>query len=388
MRPTSRRLLVIGVATALAGGTLAAPALADEPLVTVATVTDGTPVPGQYIVTLKDGASATAAAKRAAAKSVRQFPGRGGFAAKVDADGLNKLRRDPGVAAIEPDQIVRANTTQRSPLPWGLDRIDQRSVKRDKKYTYTATGKGVNAYVIDSGIDPTHPQFGGRASIAWAAPSFGGDGADCNGHGTHVSGTIGSKLHGVAKGVNLRGVRVLDCNGEGSLSDVIAAVNWVRTNAVKPAVANLSLGGSKSAALNTAVENLSRSKVFTVVSAGNDNVDSCKVSPASAGWVMAVGATTIYDNRAGFSNWGKCVDIFAPGYGITSTLPNNRTAAFDGTSMAAPHVAGVAALYLSKYKTADFPTVQKWLNTNATKVVKKLPSGKGTTNRLLYKAGL
>jgi subtilisin family serine protease len=386
LRAVHRRLLLVGTVAACLGGAAAFPVLADdsESLVKV-TAAEGTPVPGRYIVTLKAGASTDTAAKSVKAAGVQRFDGvLNAFAARLNNDQLKKLRRDHRVAAIEQDQVVKASTTQRAPLPWGLDRIDQRSAKLSKTYTYKSSGKGVNAYIIDTGLDVKHKEFGGRASIAWAAP-FNGDGRDCNGHGTHVAGIIGSKTYGAAKSVRLRALRVLDCKGEGSMSDVVAAVNWLRSHAAKPAVANMSLGGPKSTALNTAVMNLSKSGVFTSVAAGNENADACRTSPAGAGWVMAVGATTKDDKRASFSNWGKCVDINAPGYGIYSTWPGGGRKALSGTSMATPYVSGVAALYLSTHPKATFPTVQKVLNDNSTHTLKNLRS---QPNRLLWKGKL
>lgn len=388
LRAVHRRLLLAGVVAACLGGAAAFPALAagDSASLVKVTAAEGTPVPGKYIVTLKAGASTEAAAKAVDAAAVRRFDGvLNGFAARLTGEQLGKLRRDRRVAAIEQDQIVSIDTTQRAPLPWGLDRIDQRSRTRDKRYTYNSSGRGVNAYVIDTGLDVTHPDFGGRASIAWAASRFNGDGRDCNGHGTHVAGTVGAKTYGVAKSVNVRALRVLDCNGEGSMSDVVAAVDWLRTHAAKPAVANLSLGGPKSSALNTAVMNLSKSGVFVSVAAGNSNKDACQFSPSGARWVMTVGATTTYDKRATFSNWGPCVDINAPGYGVYSTWPGGGHKGMTGTSMAAPHVSGVAALYLSTHRTATFPQVQKWLNDNSTHSLSRL---RQQANRLLYKGNL
>lgn len=387
MRAVHRRLLLAGTVATCLGAAAALPVLADDSgsLVQV-TAAKGTPVPGQYIVTVKAGASAGATAKKVNATGVKHFDGvLNGFAARLTDDQLNKLRHDNRVAAIEQDQVIKANTTQRSPLPWGLDRIDQRSRTLSKSYYYKSSGSGVNAYVIDTGLDVTHKEFGGRASIAWAAGTFNGDGSDCNGHGTHVAGIIGSKTYGAAKSVNLRALRVLDCDGSGYVSDVVDAVNWLRTHAAKPAVANLSLGGPKSTALNTAVMNLSKSGVFVSVAAGNDNRDACNFSPSSASWVMAVGATTSYDNRASFSNWGKCVDINAPGYGIWSTVPGGGAQKYSGTSMATPYVSGVAALYLTTHRSAGFSEVQKWLNNNSTHSLKNLRS---QPNRLLYKGKL
>ena len=390
MRTVHRRVLVVGAtATCLtaAAGVVPAWAAPGTGAPVAVTAAQGTPVPGRYIVTLKRGASAASAAERVRARSVRRFEGAlNGFAAGLSRAQLERLRRDPSVAAIEQDQVVKLVATQKNPA-WGLDRIDQRPLPLSKSYTHASTGTGVNAYVIDTGLAYKHPEFGGRARMVWVAPEFLGDGWDHNGHGTHVAGIIGARTWGVAKNVNLRGLRVLDADGYGSVSTIVLAVQWLQRNAVKPAVANLSIGGPKSAALNTALQKLSESGVFVTVAAGNENQNACNTSPSSAGWVMAVGATTIYDNRATWSNHGPCVDIFAPGYGITSAWPGGGTKTVSGTSMAAPHVSGVAALYLAGHRGATFPQVQKWLNDNATKgKLKRLPSG--TANRLLYTAGL
>lgn len=388
MRAVHRRLLLVGAVAACVGGAATLPSLAaPSPSLVQVTAAQGTPVPGQYIVTLEEGASTDSAAKNVRAAGVRRFDGvLNGFAAKLNGDQIAKLRKDRRVAAIEQDQIVRASTTQRAPLPWGLDRIDQRKRPLSTSYTYKATGTGVTAYIIDTGLSVGHPQFGGRAAIVWKAAEF-RDGNDCNGHGTHVAGIIGSKTYGVAKNVKLRALRVLGCDGTGAMSNLVSAAQWLRTHAAKPSVANLSVGGPKSTALNTAVTNLSKSGVFVSVAAGNDNVDACSTSPASAGWVMTVGATTSYDNRASWSNWGKCVDINAPGYGITSTWPGGGSKSLSGTSMATPYVSGVAALYLTTHHGATFPQVQKWLNDNSTRnVVGRLRGGQA--NRLLYKGNL
>ncbi|WP_067451726.1 S8 family peptidase [Actinomadura macra] len=389
MRAVHRRLLLAGAVATCVGGAAALPVLTADssPSSVQVTAAQGTPLPGRYIVTLKDGASSDATAKNVRAAGVQRFDGvLNGFAARLTGDQLDKLRRDKRVAAIEQDQVVKlAAKTQRAPLPWGLDRIDQRGRKLSKTYTYTATGTGVTAYVIDTGLAVGHKEFGGRAAVAWKASEF-PDGNDCNGHGTHVAGIIGSKTYGVAKNVKLRALRVLGCDGTGAMSNLVAAAQWLRTHAAKPAVANMSVGGPKSAALNTAVANLSKSGVFVSVAAGNDNMDACQTSPASASWVMTVGATTVYDNRADWSNWGKCVDINAPGYGITSTWPGGGSKSISGTSMATPYVSGVAALYLTTHPKATFPTVQKWLNDNSTKnAVGRL---RGQANRLLYKGKL
>ncbi|MBC6457432.1 S8 family peptidase [Actinomadura sp. HBU206391] len=389
MRAASRRLLIASAVAASVGVATTVFVASQGPrLVQVAAADDEAAIPGQYIVTLKRGASVPTTASQGRIATLQRFDKvLNGFAAKLNSEQLNRLRRDPAVAAIEQDQIAKISTTQRSPLPWGLDRIDEGPLPLSKSYTYKASGTGVNAYVIDTGIYPGHADFGGRAKVAYDA--LGGDGQDCNGHGTHVAGIIGSKTYGVAKTVKLWGVRALDCDGTAPYSKIITAVNWVQRNAEKPAVANMSLGGSKSTALNTAVTNLSKSGVFLAVAAGNDNTKACNGSPASAGWVEAVGATISNDTRASFSNYGSCVDMQAPGSSIWSTYIGGPTAhqSMSGTSMASPYVAGVAALYKSAKGEASFPTIQKWMSDNATKNrVKKLPTG--TPNRLIYKSTL
>jgi subtilisin family serine protease len=241
----------------------------------------------------------------------------------------------------------------------------------------------VRAYVIDTGIRTTHTQFGGRASNVFDA--FGGSGADCNGHGTHVSGTIGGSTYGVAKSALLRGVRVLDCNGSGSNSGVIAGVDWVTNNHINPAVANMSLGGGASSALDTAVNNLANSGVPIAVAAGNSNTDACTTSPARAANAITVGATTTSDARASFSNFGACLDIFAPGSGILSSWfsSDTATATLSGTSMASPHVAGVAALYKQFSPGASAATTRNAIvNGSTTNHVTN--AGTGSPNRLLY----
>lgn len=355
----------------------------------VAAVT-GKVIPDQYIIVLRDvsGDFHTAVARyahKAGAKvkfeygSVLQ-----GFAGEMTAEAAAALAADPGVAYVEPDQEVHITTTQ-SGATWGIDRIDQRSLPLSGTYSYNSQGTGVRAYIIDTGIETSHPQFGSRASAVYDA--FGGNGQDCNGHGTHVAGTVGAATYGVAKNVYLRAVRVLDCNGSGSNSGVIAGMDWVRTNAIKPAVANMSLGGSYSSTMNTAATNLANSGVLLAVAAGNSSADACNYSPSSASGTITVAASTSSDARASYSNYGGCVDIYAPGSSITSTWINSGTNTISGTSMATPHVTGVAALYKATYGDAASSTVISWLTSNATSGVIG-GNISGTPNRLLYKSTL
>ena len=306
-----------------------------------------------------------------------------GFAVNMSEADAEALSQDFRVKFVEEDSIVTADATQSNP-PWGLDRIDQRNRPLNAIYTFNWTGSGVRVYVIDTGIRTAHTQFGGRAANNFDA--FGGNGQDCNGHGTHVAGTVGGSTYGVAKNALLRGVRVLNCSGSGSNSGVIAGVDWVRLNHIAPAVANMSLGGGISSALDTAVNNLHNANVTIAVAAGNSNgANACNFSPARAANAITVGSTTTTDARSSFSNIGTCLDIFAPGSGILSAwwTSNTATATLSGTSMASPHVAGAAALYKQANPSASSTTIRNALVNNATTNVIS-NAGTGSPNRLLY----
>jgi subtilisin family serine protease len=351
-------------------------------------------IPGQYIVVLKEGASSRGVAadhsRRAGAKVFAVYGAAlNGYAARLTPAGLAAVRADKRVAYVEADSTMRAFTTQTG-ATWGLDRIDQRSRTLSGTYTYTNTGAGVTAYIIDTGIRFSHVDFGGRAVSGYDAVD-GGAADDCNGHGTHVAGTVGGATYGVAKGVALVGVRVLNCSGSGTISGVIAGVNWATANHVAgaPAVANMSLGGGASSSLDTAVKNSIADGISYAVAAGNGNrggvaQDACKYSPARVPAAMTISATDKTDVKAKWANYGPCVDWFAPGVGITSDWYTSTTATrtISGTSMATPHTAGVAALYLQGNPAASPATVRTAIYSLTTKSI--VSSSKTATNHLLF----
>ena len=307
-----------------------------------------------------------------------------GFSIELSETDAQALSQDARVKYVEEDGIVSAYTTQTG-ATWGLDRIDQRDRPLNGTYTYTPTGAGIHVYVIDTGIRTAHTQFGGRASISYDSIGDGQNGNDCNGHGTHVAGTVGGSTYGVAKGVTLHAVRVLDCAGNGTDSTVIAGVDWVTANHVNPAVANMSLGGGASSTIDTAVQNSINSGVTYAIAAGNDGLNACNYSPARVAAAITVGNSNSSDARSSTSNYGSCLDIFAPGSSITSAwyTSNTATNTISGTSMASPHVAGVAALYLQGNPTASPATVASAITSTATSG-RLTGIGTGSPNLLLY----
>ena len=351
----------------------------------------GTPIAGQYIVRLRDdvqdvdGQAGRLSARHGGRITRLYKSALKGMTLQMTATAAAALRADPSVLSVEQDQTVSINTVQ-SGATWGIDRIDQRTLPLSGTYVYNADGTGVTVYIIDTGINLTHTEYTGRAFTGVDEVTAGGTATDCNGHGSHVAGTVGGTTYGVAKKVKLVAVRVLDCAGSGTNSGVIAGIDWVtaqkRATPSVPSAANMSLGGGFSALLNQAVANSVAAGVVYAVAAGNSSLDACNYSPASEATAITVGATDINDGFASFSNTGACVDINAPGVNITSAWIGSATATntISGTSMATPHVAGTIALYLQTNTTATAAQVDAALKTNASTTA--VPAG--TTNRFLY----
>jgi subtilisin family serine protease len=351
------------------------------------------PSAGRYIVVLKQGAADPGEHAREYGALPTHLYRRvlNGYSARIPDSQVALLRADKRVAYVERDQRVSAVTTQTG-ATWGIDRIDQRNLPLSGTFTYTRTGAGVKAYIIDSGIQFNHTEFGGRAVSGYDAID-GGSADDCDGHGTHVAGTVGGARYGVAKSVRLVAVRVLDCTGFGFTSEVIAGIDWVTGNhpAGAPAVANMSLGGAASTSLDQAVKRSIADGVSYSVAAGNGDsfgnaVNACTQSPARVPEAMTISASDRNDRKASWANYGSCVDWFAPGVGITSAwwspLSRSSTNTISGTSMSAPHTAGVAALYLQTSPGASPATVRTFLYNAST--ANKVSGSNTANNRLLF----
>ena len=352
---------------------------------------------GSYIVVMRstgDLAGEEVAISRSGGRTEQRFSHAiNALSVRVKHSDASRLRNDPNVLSVELDQPMYALDTQ-SPTPsWGLDRIDQTALPLNSTFTATAKGVGVDAYIVDTGIYATHSEFTGRLASGFTAIADGNGTNDCNGHGTHVAGTTAGTTYGIAKAATLIPVRVLDCLGSGSTTGVIAGLDWIVANHVagKAAVANMSLGGGASTALDTAVQNVINDGVVMAVAAGNSNANACNSSPSRAPNAITVGATGTYyagettDSRSGYSNYGTCLDIFAPGSNIVSSWMGSTTATntISGTSMATPHVAGVAAVLFGRYPTSTPAQIAAMLRNSATPNV-VLSAGTGSPNYLLY----
>ncbi|MGH4030805.1 S8 family peptidase [Actinomycetota bacterium Odt1-20B] len=392
---SKKTLIAAAVSTAALVGALSAlPAQAAPATGTVAGAGSADAVPGSYIVTLKKSEGVKAASSQGkdliaghGGKVTRTFTAAlNGYAAQLSSQEAQRLAADPAVASVEQNRRVHVDATQ-SNAPWGLDRIDQPKLPLNKTYTYPdSAGSGVTAYVIDTGVRITHKEISGHAVNGYDSVDGDTTAQDGNGHGTHVATTIAGKTYGVAKKAKVVAVRVLDDNGSGTTAGVVAGIDWVTKNhaAGAPAVANLSLGGSASTALDNAVKNSIADGVTYAVAAGNEGTDAKSFSPARVGPALTVGATDNTDARTSWSNYGSVLDVFAPGANITAGWNTSDTATntISGTSMATPHVAGAAAVYLAGHKSATPAQVATALKNGASAGVVKSP-GTGSPNKLL-----
>jgi subtilisin family serine protease len=395
--PTSRRrrLGVLGAALSavLVAALAASPAQAAEG--TILGVNEPNVVPNSYIVALKDDAQASRGIEAQARSLANRFGGEVGFVYDAAINGFSvtmseaaakRLAAHPAVEYVEQDMLFELADTQTNPPSWGLDRIDQRNLPLDNSYTYPTTASNTNIYILDTGVRLTHNDFGGRAFTGFDAITSGGSANDCHGHGTHVAGTAAGSAFGVAKGARIFSVRVLSCTGGGTTSQIVAGINWVTNNHIKPAVANMSLGGSgTNTTMNNAVANSINAGVSYAIAAGNSNANACNFSPAQVSTAITVGSTQSNDARSSFSNFGTCVNIFAPGTGITSAwhTSNSATNTISGTSMAAPHVAGAAAIVLSANPGfSPAQVMNQLISDSTTGVISNV--GSGSPNRLLF----
>jgi subtilisin family serine protease len=371
-----RRLLVVLsiVVAAVVPGTVAAHAAAPS---------------GSYIVTFRDGTDSAAEAGRLrqAGHSVRYTYSNvfSGLAVDLPAPAAEALRRNPNVTRVESDGTVTITDTQTSP-PWGLDRADQRTLPLSGSYTWDTNGAGVAMYVVDTGLRADHVDYAGRTSSGYTSIADGRGTGDCNGHGTHVAGTSAGTSYGIAKAATIIPVRVLNCRGSGTWSGVIAGLDWIVSHhTTGPAVANMSLGGGANSSVDDAVRRVISDGVTVVVAAGNSTADACSYSPARVGPAVTVGATTSTDAKASYSNFGGCLDLFAPGSSILSAWHTSSTATntISGTSMASPHIAGAAARVLSAAPSLSPADVATNITAAATTGV-VTSAGAGSPNLLLY----
>ncbi|MER7695046.1 MULTISPECIES: S8 family serine peptidase [unclassified Streptomyces] len=400
--PHARRRLatasVIAAAAVALSTAAALPATASERAPEGVIANEGAPdaISGSYIVTLNDDAARShtakgkALAKKYGASIERTYRSAlNGYAVELSAAQARKFAADPAVASVSQNRTFTVSATQNNPPSWGLDRIDQKNLPLDQRYTYPdSAGQGVTAYVIDTGVRISHSDFGGRAFNGYDAVDNDNVAQDGHGHGTHVAGTVAGTAYGVAKKAKIVGVRVLDNNGSGTTAGVVAGIDWVTANAVKPAVANMSLGGGADSVLDAAVRRSIASGVTYAVAAGNESTNASTKSPARVGEAITVGSTTSSDARSSFSNYGSVVDIFAPGSSITSAWNSSDSATntISGTSMASPHVAGAAALYLAENPGSTPAQVSSGLVAAASTGVVGNP-GSGSPNRLLNVGG-
>lgn len=377
--PVRRYLLAASAVTLAATGLAASPVQAETAEILAADSPDA--IAGSYIVAFEDGVESEVV-DEFGGDVENVFDSVDTVLASMSASEAERLAADPAVAYVEQNQTIQIEATQDDPPSWGLDRIDQTGLPLDTAYTYPNAGEGVTAYIIDTGIWASTADFSGRTGTGFSAILPGLQGLDCNGHGTHVAGTVGGTDYGVAKEVTIVPVQVLNCAGSGTTAGVIQGVNWVTENAVKPAVANMSLGGGVSDALDAAIAASIDSGVTYAVAAGNETADACGVSPARTPEAITVAASTEADARADFSNFGDCVDIFAPGEDITSPYLLGTPMALSGTSMASPHVAGAAAVYLSAHPDASPAEVADALTGAATSGA--ISDVQGSPNLLLH----